>query len=91
MKKINKLDVVLEKVNAIQTTVAVQTEVLAEHQRRSLAAENYLGVLEKRTEALERRFLKVDGALRLVGYVVACITFVDMCLKIFEHVMILKH
>lgn len=71
-----KIDVIIEKVGSIDTKVAVQGEVLAEHQRRSLAAEDNLALLRLEFKPVQRHVLMIEGALKFIGVCATLVTIV---------------
>lgn len=57
-----KIDKVIDKISSIDTTLATQSIILAEHVKRSTQLEN-------RVEPIERHVNMVNGALKLIGLI----------------------
>lgn len=66
-------------------TSAKHQVVLDEHVRRTELAEIAIASLDKRTDMVEKRFFKIDGAAKTIGILVGLITFIDVVLKIMGH------
>lgn len=77
-------------ISTINVTLAVNTQQLKDHMERTKLAEQSIVNLDKRTDALENRFFRIDGATKFIGLVLGAITFIDVILKIVEHLKLLR-
>lgn len=65
-----KLDVIIDRISAVDVTLASQHQILNEHQRRSIA-------LEAIVDVLRRNQYRVEGVLKFFGILAVIATIVE--------------
>lgn len=77
-----KIDVIITKVSNIETTVAVQGQILDEHQRRSLAAEENIALLRDELKPIQKHVYYVEAVFKAIGFCSTVLGIISLLIKL---------
>lgn len=80
----HKMDSLDQNVDKINVTLAVQSEQLGQHMKRSDSIEKHVELLEKELKPIQQHVNRVNALILLLGGLIACIGAVEGILKIFN-------
>lgn len=81
----SKIDKILEKISAIDVTLAKQHVSLEEHMRRTNAIEKHLEIQRKDVDALQKKSYNLEGGIKILmslGIIIGILTTLGKFLKI---------
>lgn len=66
----DKLDKISDKIANIDSTLQVQQQVLAEHQKRSAANEAAIDIISKRLEPIQAQYIVIKFLAKWIGILI---------------------
>ena len=79
-----KLDSLSDTLHAVDKTLVGQHASLAEHMRRTALAEESIDLIRKDLQPVKAHINRIDGGIRLVGFITLAVSLIGGILKIFS-------